>query len=80
MFIMAANDCDMCQEGRLGGVRRGAGEGMHAELFYDSANSLLAIFTSASCTINNSDPTASFQSPRQNRTCVKTVCFTLFSR
>lgn len=30
MFIMAANDCDMCQEGRLGGVRRGAGEGMQS--------------------------------------------------
>ena len=73
MFVMAANDCDICQEGRLEGVKRGAEKGMHAELFYDSADSPLAIFTSASCTINNPEPTASFQSPHQYGTFVKTV-------
>lgn len=72
-FVMAANDCDICQEGRFEGVRRGAEKGMHAELFYDSADSPLAIFTPASCTINNSHPTASFQSPSQKSTFVKTV-------
>lgn len=51
-----------------------ADEGMHTELFYGSGDSLLAIFTSASCAINNSDPTASFQSPQQNSTLVTTVC------
>lgn len=51
---MAANDCDICREGRLEGLRRGAERGMHAELFYDPADSSLAIFTTASDTINNS--------------------------
>lgn len=75
MFVMAANDCDICQEGRLEGVRRGAGEGMHAGLFYDSADSLRAIFASASYTINNAEPAASFQSPRWNDVFCQNTCY-----
>lgn len=54
-------------------VRRGEEEGMHAELYYNCADSPFAIFTAASCIVNNSDFASSAQSSHQNSTLVITV-------